>query len=68
MGKYVTLTADLTEETGRGAHPICVLKKLVARGIDPRTATKEQRAAAALECVREGKLHGIYKLVRGVKR
>jgi len=64
MGRFVSLTHDLTEAEGRGAHPICVLKKLVEAGIDPRKATKEQRSDAAKKCVAEGKLHGIYKLVR----
>jgi hypothetical protein len=64
MGRFVSLTHDLTEAEGRGAHPICVLKKLVEKGIDPRKATKEQRSSAALECIKEGKYHGIYKLVR----
>jgi hypothetical protein len=63
MGRFVTLTKDLPEEV-RGAHPICVLKKLVDKGIDPRTATREQRIEAARECIAEGKYHGIYKLVR----
>ncbi len=63
MGRFVTLTKDLPEEV-RGAHPICVLKKLVERGINPRTATREQKIEVARECINEGKLHGIYKLVR----
>jgi len=65
MGRYIpALTKDLTEAEGRGAHPICVLKKLSDANINPFTATKEVRSRAAKECIREGKLHGIYKLVR----
>ena len=64
MGRFVELTKGLTEAEGRGAHPICVLKKLVEAGIDPTKATKEQKSKAALECIKEGKYHGIYKLVR----
>jgi hypothetical protein len=67
MGRFVTLTKDLPPEV-RGAHPICVLKKLVQEGIDPRTATLEQRERAARACIEEGKLHGIYKLVRGIAK
>lgn len=65
MGKLIpALTKDLTEAEGKGAHPICVLKKLDAAGINPFTATREQRIRAARECIAEGKHHGIYKLVR----
>jgi hypothetical protein len=59
----VTLTRDLPPEV-KGAHPICVAKKLREKGIDIRTATKEQRIAAAKECIAEGKLHGIHKLFK----
>jgi len=65
MGRFIpALTKDLTEAEGRGAHPICVLKKLVDNGINPFTADKATRSRFALECLREGKQHGIYKLVR----
>jgi len=52
MGRYITL--NLPPEV-RGAHPICVIKKMV-EGKDKITAARE--------CIAEGKLHGIYKLVR----
>ena len=52
MGRYITL--NLPEEV-RGAHPICVIKYM-AEGY-----SKEE---AARKCISEGKLHGIYKLVR----
>jgi len=52
MGRYITL--NLPEEV-RGAHPICVLKKM-AEGLD--------KVTAARQCISEGKLHGIHKLVR----
>ena len=61
MGKYATLTADLPPDL-KGAHPICVAKKLVERGYTPINAPKSVREEAARECIKEGKLHGIYKL------
>jgi len=68
MGRYIpALTKDLTEAEGRGAHPICVLKKLVDANIDPTKADKATRSKYAKECIAEGKLHGIYKLVRRFK-
>ena len=65
MGRYVTLTKDLPDEV-RIAHPICVLKKLREMGVDPRTATREQKIEAARRCIAERKLHGIAKLLRGL--
>ena len=44
------------------AHPICVLKKLVEWG----TTVKDKKAVekAIAECVKEGKLNPIYKLLK----
>jgi len=64
MGKYATLTKDLPPEL-HAAHPICVLKKVIEKGYDPKTAPKSVREEAARECIREGKLHGIWKLLHG---
>jgi len=71
MGKYISFAPILEGTAGEGAHPICVIKKLKERGIlveaarNP-SAYREQIIDAAVECKREGKLHGIYKLVREV--
>jgi len=62
MGKYATLTKDLPPEY-RKAHPICVASKVKKMGYEPATAPKEVRMRAAEECIREGKLHGIVKLL-----
>jgi len=62
MGKYATLTKDLPPEY-RKAHPICVAKKVKELGYEPARAPKEVRIKAAEECIREGKLHGIHKLL-----
>jgi hypothetical protein len=63
MGRYATLTKDLPDDL-RIAHPICVLKKVREKGYDPKTAPKHIREESARECIREGKLHGIAKLMR----
>jgi len=76
MGKFVSLAPVLKGTAGEGAHPICVIKKLreknllddVMRYRDNPLAMpehlKKEVVEAAVECKREGKLHGIYKLVR----
>ncbi|CCG27869.1 hypothetical protein [Alphaspiravirus yamagawaense] len=62
MGKYATLTQDLPEEY-RKAHPICVASKVAKMGYEPARAPRDVRQRAAEECIREGKLHGIVKLL-----
>jgi len=62
MGKYAVLTKDLPPEY-RKAHPICVAKKVKEMGYEPARAPKEVRMRAAEECIKEGKLHGIHKLL-----
>ena len=71
MGKYITFAPVLEGTAGEGAHPICVIRKLKEKGILAEAAKnpeayKEQIIAAAVQCKKEGKLHGIYKLVREV--
>jgi len=63
MGRFATLTKDLPDDL-RIAHPICVLKKVRQKGYDPRTAPRSVREESARECIAEGKLHGIAKLMR----
>jgi len=62
MGKYATLTKDLPEPL-KYAHPICVAKKVAEMGYEPSKAPREVRERAARECIKEGKYHGIHKLI-----
>ena len=64
MGKFATLTADLPPEL-RKAHPICVAKKVYKWGYKPVEAPKDVRERAARECIEEGHLHGVIKLLLG---
>lgn len=48
----------------RYAHPICVAKKLIQMGYrDPYNAPRDAKIRAAEECLKEGKILGIVKLL-----
>lgn len=73
MGKFITIAPYIKGTPGEGAHPICVIKKLAEWDLLDEVrrnpaAYKEEIVKAATECVREGAYHGIYALVRGIKK
>jgi len=69
MPKYIPdVVSEVVKETG--AHFMCIIRKAIDRGIDLRTASKEEIRKLAEECVREGKLVPVLKVLReaGLRR
>jgi len=67
--KYIPeVVSEVVKETG--AHFMCILAKAAERGINVATASKEEIRRLAEECVREGKLVPVLKVLQraGVKR
>ena len=63
--KYIPpVVSEVVKETG--AHFMCILAKAADRGINVRTASKEEIRRLAEECVREGKVVPVKKLLQKV--